>query len=80
MKEIYLRLFGGLKRFVPDGSIDESGIVKIQDDFTVEDLIRELNISLDETKVIMVNGKPCSITYKLEQNDRVAMFPAIVGG
>ena len=80
MIKIQLKVFGNLKRFVHGDLLDDSGFLELESDFTVIDLIRDLNIDLDETKVIMVNGRPCGSEYKLKQDDRVAIFPAIVGG
>lgn len=80
MIKIHLKLFGNLKRFVHVDRLDESGIIEMQKDSTVNDMIHELDIDLNETKVIMVNGRPRGLEYKLKQDDIVAVFPAIVGG
>ncbi len=80
MIEVELRLFGSLGRFLKDGQIDEKGLIQVNDGSTIEDIIKNLNIDRDETKIILVNGRPCELDSVLRDDDRVVIFPAVVGG
>ena len=80
MIEVELKLFGSLRRFLKDGQIDEKGLIQINDGSTIEDIIKNLNIDRDETKIILVNGRPCELDSILRDDDRVVIFPAVVGG
>ena len=80
MIEVELRLFGGLVRFLKDLQIGENGLIQVNDGSTIEDIIKNLNIDRDETKIILVNGRPCELDCVLRDADRVVMFPAVVGG
>ena len=80
MIEVELKLFGNLRRFLKDGQIDEKGLIQINDGSTIEDIIKNLNIDRDETKIILVNGRPCELDSVLRDDDRVVIFPAVVGG
>jgi len=80
MIEVELRLFGSLGRFLKDGQIDEQGLIQVNDGSTIEDVIKNLNIDHDETKIILVNGRPCELNSVLRDDDRVVIFPAVVGG
>ena len=37
-------------------------------------------IPLEETKIILVNGRHSELNNLLHDNDRIAIFPAIAGG
>lgn len=80
MIEIELRLFGGLKRFLKDPQINEMSIIQVRNGSTVEDIIKSLKIDLDESKIILVNGRPVDLGAVLRDTDRVAICPAVVGG
>lgn len=80
MIEVELRLFGSLRRFLNDRQIDVNGLVQVNDGSTIDDIIKYLNIDRDETKIILVNGRPCELDSVLRDADRVAIFPAVVGG
>jgi len=80
MIEVELKIFGSLRRFLKDGQIDEKGLIQINDGSTIEDIIKNLNIDRDETKIILVNGRPCELDSVLRDDDRIVIFPAVVGG
>lgn len=80
MIEIELRLFGELKRFLKDMQIGEGRLFQVNDDSTVLDTLESVKIRVDDAKLIIVNGKPCALDYILQDGDRVAIFPVIVGG
>jgi len=47
---------------------------------TVEDLLRELKIPPRESKQVFVNSLRQEKEYKLQDGERVAIFPPIAGG
>ncbi|MDY6878818.1 MAG: MoaD/ThiS family protein [Desulfatiglans sp.] len=47
---------------------------------TVADVCKELNIPVDDIKIVMVNGRNQSLDYRLQGDERVALFPPIGGG
>lgn len=80
MIEIELRLFGDLKRFLKDLQIYENRLTQFNDDSTIRDTINTLGIPIDEARIILVNGRPCELDVVLQDGDRLAIFPMIVGG
>jgi sulfur carrier protein ThiS len=47
---------------------------------TVKDLLKHLGIGEGEAKQYFIRHKSQPADYKLEDGDRVAIFPAIAGG
>ena len=80
MIKIELRLFGNLRRFIKDIPNDESSIFSIDEHSTIQDTLEFLQMPVNEIKIILVNGKPNELSYPLREGDRVAIFPAVVGG
>lgn len=75
-----LYLSATLRSHVP-GYDPEKGVhVVLQKKTTVADLCRQLNIPVDQVKIVMVNGKQGTLTHRLNRDDRVALFPPVGGG
>jgi len=47
---------------------------------TVEDIIRSLEIDLDEVGVTMINSRHCDLHQVPAEGDQLAIFPNIGGG
>ena len=47
---------------------------------TVEDIIRFLDLPLDEVGVTMINSRHCELHQIPAEGDQLAIFPAIGGG
>lgn len=47
---------------------------------TVEDVIRFLDLPLDEVGVTMINSRHCELHQIPAEGDQLAIFPAIGGG
>lgn len=76
MIEIELRLFATLTKYLPP----EPEAFRVSSDTTVETLLIELGIPLEETKLIFINGKKQELDHGLSQGDRVGIFPPVGGG
>ena len=46
----------------------------------VGDLLKKLNISKEETGILLLNGRHSKEDAKLNDDDTVAIFPAVGGG
>ena len=47
---------------------------------TISDIIRSLEITVDEVGVTMINSRHCTMEQVPQENDQLAIFPAIGGG
>lgn len=46
----------------------------------VMDLVTQLAIPEEDVKLIFINGKKEALSYVLQDNDRVGIFPPVGGG
>lgn len=80
MTKIELRLYGDLLGYINEVKIGEAKIMEVDEGFTIGDLMKDLNMPRDIVKIILVNGRSKGLEYKLNANDRVALFPPVAGG
>jgi molybdopterin converting factor small subunit len=79
MIDIELRLFGELRHYL-DVELGKGYLLKIEDDSTIRVVIGLLGISIDDAKIILVNGRHKEFDDVLFNGDRLAIFPPIAGG
>jgi sulfur carrier protein ThiS len=78
--EIELRVFGELRNYIEKMEIGESRTVRCDDGSTAKDILSRLGIPETEAKIILVNGRAKEVDDKLNDGDRLAIFPAVAGG
>ncbi len=74
--EIELKLFVTLSKYLPDNCDN----YLIHEQMTVEMLIHSLKIPIEIVKLIFINGKREDLSYRLQDKDRVGLFPPVGGG
>ena len=79
MIEIELRLFGDLGQYL-DIELGEGFDLKVEDGSTIRSVIALLGIPIDDTKIILVNGRSKEFDDILCDGDRLAIFPPVAGG
>lgn len=75
-EHIHIRLFSTLNRF----ETDPDKPYPIIPGMSVKEVLVQLNIPLDDIKLIFVNGKKAGIETCLEGGERVGIFPPVGGG
>jgi sulfur carrier protein ThiS len=80
MIEVDVRLFGHLRNLRPGMSPGEAVRVALPDESTLAQLLMALSVPQDTVKTVFVNGVICEIDHRLNQGDRVGIFPPIAGG
>jgi sulfur-carrier protein len=78
--KIEVKLFATLARFMPDKDIQKFWIFDIEENTSIDDLLKKKNIPLDEIKMIFLNGVHAKGSEILKDKDRVGIFPPIGGG
>lgn len=73
-------LFATLRKYNPHGKSSDPFKMEMPEGSTVEDLLRELKIPPRESKQVFVNSLRQEKEYKLQDGERVAIFPPIAGG
>ncbi|WP_319760713.1 MoaD/ThiS family protein [Maridesulfovibrio sp.] len=59
---------------------ENSDAYPIAEGDTVSDVLRKVEIPIEEVKIVFVNGVSCKFDTKLNDGDRVGVFPAVGGG
>jgi molybdopterin converting factor small subunit len=80
LTRVELRLFGELRSYVKDLRLGEAYFIEVEGNYTIDDLMQNLEIPSEIVKIILVNGRSCDVSYRLKDNDRLALFPPIAGG
>ena len=79
MIDIELRLFGDLRQYL-DVKLGEGFNLKIENGSTIRSVIVSIGIPIDNTKIILVNGRSKEFDDILFDGDRLAIFPPVAGG
>ncbi len=77
---VTVKLFATLHRY---GRVERAGMpfeIELPEAATLRNLIDQLEIPLEETRVTFVNGIIQEPDWKLKDGDVVGMFPPIGGG
>jgi len=78
--KIEVRVFATLRKYLPELGIGEPKIIELHKGTTLEDLRKQLNLPLEEVKVIMRNGIQAELEEFVKDGDRIAFIPAVGGG
>jgi sulfur carrier protein ThiS len=78
--KIQVKLFATLSRFSPGGLPGIPFEVELKEEATLQDLVDQLGIPAEETKVTFVNGIVQTLGYVLQPGDDTGIFPPIGGG
>lgn len=78
--KIEIHLFASLAKFLPKNAENKTCIIELPDHSVVSDLIKQMRLPDHAVKLIFINGVHASRTSKLNNNDRVGIFPPVGGG
>jgi molybdopterin synthase sulfur carrier subunit len=78
---VIVKLYATLRRFAPEGSEIGAAFEVEYRGTTISGLIQQLGVSVDQAKIVMVNGqRVVDMGFKLKKNDLVVIFPPVGGG
>ena len=81
--KVTLKLYGGLKEYLPKNSLKNQSSIEIKDGVNVEQALNIYGIPLEECKIVMVNG--IHIIHEerakkiLSNSDSLAVWPQSTG-
>jgi sulfur-carrier protein len=78
--KIQLKLYGNLRRLSPGGQAGAPMTIELPNGASLQDLVAQLQIPAEETKVAFVNGLVQEWGYELKEGDKVGIFPPVGGG
>lgn len=78
--DIEIRLFANLAKFLPPGSVNKRAKISVEDDITIEGLMKKLGIPFNTNNIVMVNGFHKDIKEKISDGDVISIIPPVSGG
>ncbi len=78
--KIQVKLYATLRRHIPNLELGEAKTFEVKEKATIEELIELLRIEKNEAKIILVNGVKKDLSYTMQENDLIVIFPPIGGG
>ena len=73
--QIEIKCFATLSDFTPEGNT-----LAVDDGATIQQVIDTLGITVEDVKIMFINGKHESLESVLKEGDRLGLFPAVGGG
>jgi molybdopterin converting factor small subunit len=80
MITVHVRLYATLRRLRPDLSLGEALPVDLPQGATVGRLIQQLELPVDQVKVVFVNNLVRDRDHVLADGDELGVFPPVGGG
>lgn len=78
--KVQISLYASLASRLPAGCKGNSCTLELGEGTSIEGLLEQLQIEMQEPKIIFLNGVHARLGDLLKENDRVAIFPPIAGG
>ena len=78
--QVTIKLFASLSRFSPGGLSGTPFEVNLPESAKLHQLVEQLGIPVEETKIPFVNGMIRDMDWVLKLGDEVGIFPPIGGG
>lgn len=73
--QVRIGFFGSLRRELQNNDALQDVQLKIKPGTTLEELLASFHIPKDMAQLVVVNGKKASYNQKLNNHDRVSVFP-----
>ena len=77
MSSVTVNLYAAFRSLI-DGQ--PSVVVEIDEGETIEQLLLELGVPIEEARIIFCNNRIVDVTHPLSGGESVGVFPAIGGG
>jgi len=78
--KVCLKLFATFRHYLPPGTRGGACEVTLPPGSRVSDLLALFGVPDEESRVILVNGRDAGPDRVLQDDDVVAVFPAMAGG
>lgn len=78
--EVEVLLYGKLSEYSSEAEFGKAMAFPVHEKTSLSNLIDQLHLPREDVKLVFVNNQQRSSNYKLNNGDRVAIFPAIAGG
>ena len=68
-----------LRKYLPNYNPTEGIDFSVDEEITVAELCKRMEIPIDSIKIVMVNGRNEGLDYILRGDERVGLFPPVGG-
>lgn len=75
MKQAYVRFYAGLNDFLVPERRARASTCAFYVSGSVKDLIESLGVPHTEVDLILVNGEPADFAYRVQDGDRISVYP-----
>jgi uncharacterized protein with PIN domain len=76
MKQAFVRFYGQLNDLLPREMKKQTITYTFDVSGSVKDVIESIGVPHTEVDLILANGKPTDFTYRVQENDRISVYPA----
>ncbi len=77
MPQVRVNLYAILRKYVGGAASVE---VEIEPDQTIEEVLDELGVPAEQTRIIFVDSRAAELSQSLQGGEQIGVFPAIGGG
>ncbi|MBI3326050.1 MAG: MoaD/ThiS family protein [Nitrospinae bacterium] len=78
--KITVKLFATFREYLPKDAINAAFGTELEEERTVQELIKTLNLPEEIPKIVLVNGRQTEEDLALHEGDTVSIFPPLAGG
>jgi molybdopterin converting factor small subunit len=78
--KITVKLFATFREYLPSDSVNAAFGVVVEEQRTVQELIKSLNLPGDIPKIVLINGRQTEVDLQLHEGDTISIFPPLAGG
>lgn len=78
--KVEVRLFASFTKYLPDNAEGHKILLELAEGTTVEQVLVQLRVPLDEIKLVFINSAHAEIEDILQDGDRMGAFPPVAGG
>ena len=78
--KVHVSLYASLASRLPPGCKGNACTLDLDDGTAISGLLDQLQIAIEEPKIIFLNGIHARLGDVLKDSDRIAIFPPIAGG
>ncbi|MBT7713680.1 MAG: MoaD/ThiS family protein [Deltaproteobacteria bacterium] len=78
--KVEVRLFAFFTKYLPANAKRHRVELELEEGTTVEQVLLQLRVPLEEIKLIFINGVHAEIEDVLKEGDKMAAFPPVAGG
>lgn len=80
MIRVEVKLYAFLQKYRPEVARGEPLVIETEEGTTIAGLLRKLGVPEEVARLTFVNGVQQRLSYVLQPNDSVGVFPPIAGG